>query len=45
MDTNIRRDFQTCINVSVIETFLVEATPFSVSTFSLAEVIVSYRNT
>ena len=45
MDTNIWRDFQICINVPLIETFLVEAIPFSVSTFSLAEVIISYLDT
>ena len=45
MDTNIWKDFQICINVFLMETFLVEAIPFSVSTFSLAEVIISYLNT
>ena len=37
-DANIWRDFQICINVPLIETFLVEDIPLSVSTFSLAEV-------
>ena len=37
-NANIWRDFQICINVPLIETFLVEDIPLSVSTFSLAEV-------
>ena len=45
MDTNIYRDFQISFNVPLIETFLVEAILFSVSTISLAEVIISYLST